>query len=156
MDTSVEHRRFKARWIALSVLAILVFLIWKTDRVTMQGERTVYTVNCVHGTWAGNRCTGEVSAGPRYRYRALKARREVLFWVLGSPDPSSKLTDCTIQDGRNWTCPVSKDAPQSLTLEMANGAPVRNTAWPTQVFHAVSKVTWLLLDLGFAPARAWA
>jgi hypothetical protein len=154
-QVAVEHRRFKARWVALPVLLLLVFLIWTTDRVTLQGERTIYTVNCISGTWLENRCTGKVSAGPRYRYRALKAHREVLFWVLGTTDPSSKLTDCNIQDGRNWTCPASKDALQSLTLEMANGAPVRNTAWPTQPFHAVSKVTWLLLDFGFAPAQTW-
>lgn len=155
MKISVEYRRFKFRWIAFPILLILAFLIWTTDRVTMQGERTIYTVNCVSGTWKDNRCSGQVSAGARIRYRALKAHRDVLFWEMGSPVPSSKLTDCTILDGRNWTCPVSKDASNSLTLELAKGMPISNSNWPTRPFHAVSKVTWLLLDFGFTPAQSW-
>ncbi len=155
MNKSVEHRRFKARWIALPLLLILFFLIWTTDRATLQSERTIYAVNCANRAWVDHRFTGEVSAGPPYRYRALKARREVLFWVLGSLEPSFKLTDCTIQDGRNWPFPVCKDASKSLTLELAKGAAVGNGDRPTQPFHAVSKVTWLLLDFGFTPAQAW-
>jgi hypothetical protein len=64
-------------------------------------------------------------------------------------EPSSKLTACTIKDGRNWTCPASADAPKSLTLALSQGEPVRNPAWPTRPFHSTSKVGWLLLDAGF-------
>jgi len=144
-----EIKRFRFRWFAIPVVALLLFLIWSSDRVTLQGERTVYTVKCVNGTWDGNRCSGELTAGPRFRYRALRARGEVLFWVLGVQEPSSKLTGCTIQDGRNWTCPASNDAPKSLTLGIARGEPLRNPAWRTLPFHSVSKVSWLLLDAGF-------
>jgi hypothetical protein len=144
-----EIKRFKFRWVATPVFLLLVFFIWSSDRVTLQGERTIYTVNCVNGTWDGHRCNGLLTTGPRFRYRALKAHGEVLFWVLGAQEPSSKLTGCTIQDGRNWTCPASNDAPKSLTLGIAHGEPLRNPAWPTVPFHSVSKVIWLLLDVGF-------
>ena len=144
-----QSKRFKFRWVATPVLLLLVFLIWSSDRVTLQGERTVYTVTCAGDAWVGNQCRSVITAGPRFRYRALRARGEVLFWVLGVQEPSSKLTGCTIQDGRNWTCPASDDAPKSLTLGIARGEPLRNPAWPTLPFHSVSKVTWLLLDVGF-------
>ena len=117
-------------------------------------ERTVYTVHCANGTWNGSHCSGKLITGPRYRYRALKAHMEVLFWVLGAQESSSKLTNCTIQDGRNWTCPASSDAAKSLTLEMVHGEPVHNSSWPTREFHAVPKVTWWLLELGFGPAQS--
>lgn len=147
-------RRFKLRWFAAPILLMLSVFIWASDRITLQGERTVYTVSCVNGSWDASRCTGDLAAGPRFRYRALKIRGEVLFWVLGLAEPSLKLTGCAIQDGRNWSCPVSPDAPQSLTLGMVNGDPVRNPAWPTRAFHTVPKVSWVLLDLGlkYAPS----
>ena len=138
----------KIRWVFAGGFAILGVFIWASDRITVQGERTVYTVECSSGAWNGNRCSGKLVAGSRHRYRALKARGEVLFWVLGAPEPSSKLTGCTIQDGRNWTCPVTADAPKSITLALLRGEPVRNPAWPTRPFHAVSKFTWTLLSLG--------
>ncbi len=143
-----QHKRFKIRWVGIPVLIFFAFFVWTTDRVTVQGERTVYTVNCLNGSWVNNRCGGELSAGPRFRYRALKKRGEVLFWVLGSMEPSAKLTGCLIQDGRNWTCPESTDAPKSLTLAISRGDPVRNPAWPTRPFHSTSKVSWLLLKYG--------
>ncbi|MES2581395.1 MAG: hypothetical protein V4627_01655 [Pseudomonadota bacterium] len=146
-------RRKYLRWIATSLLVLMVYFIWTTDKITFQGERTVYTVSCANGTWEANRCSGELAAGPRYRYRALKARGEVLFWVLGANEPSSKLTGCTIQDGRNWSCPVSADAKNSITLALASGEPQRNAAWPTRPMHAVSKMTWIFLDNGLAVTK---
>lgn len=108
----------------------------------------MYTVDCLNGAWAGNRCSGELSAAARYRYRALKNRGEVLFWVLGSPEPSAKLTQCVIQDGRNWTCPAGPEAAKSITLALVKGQPVHNAAWPTRPFYSVSKLNWTLLKLG--------
>lgn len=147
------NRRFKFRWVAAPVLVLLLIFVWSSDRITLQGERTIYTVNCAQGTWVGNRCDGAITPGPRFRYRALKARGEVLFWVLGVSEPSSKLTSCVIQDGRNWVCPVTPDASKSLTLTLAGGEPLRDPAWPTLPFHSVTKLAWVFLDSGlrFAP-----
>ncbi len=149
-----QGKRFKFRWLATPALLFFAFFVWTTDRVTIQGERTIHTVDCRDGSWTGNRCNGTVVVGPRYRYRALKQRGEVLFWILGSQEPSEKLTDCKIQDGRNWTCPASASASKSLTLALSRGEPVRNPAWPTRPFHSVSKVSWLLLRFGFRFAQA--
>jgi hypothetical protein len=143
-----QPKRFKLRWIAIPAVLFFTFFVWTTDKVTWQGERTIYTVNCLNGSWDGNRCSGKLTAGPRFRYRALKGRREVLFWVLGTQEPSTKLTGCTIQDGRNWTCPVSVDAPKSLTLEISGGEAIHNPSMRTRPFHSTTKVGWWLLQLG--------
>lgn len=143
-----QNQRFKLRWVVIPAVLFFAFFVWTTDKVTLQDERTIYTADCHDGTWDDNRCSGRLAAGPRFRYRALPARGEVLFWVLGVNEPSSKLTRCKIEDGRHWTCPASAEAPKSLTLEMAHGEPVRNPAWPTRPFHSISKVDWWLLDFG--------
>ena len=150
-----QHRRRQLRWLTVSIFVLMVYFIWTTDKITLQGERTVYTVTCGSGgngspgVWEGNRCTGELDAGPRYRYRALKVRGEVLFWVVGANEPSSKLTGCTVMDGRNWTCPVSPDANKSITLALSSGDPIVNAAWPTRPLHGVSKMTWIFLEMGW-------
>ncbi len=131
------------------VLAALGFAAWASDFVTLQGERTVYTVDCTNGVWQGDRCTGQVEAGSRYRYRALKPHGEVIFWTLGTREPSGKFSECTIQDGRNWECKVCPDAARSITLQMSQGVPVAATETVTRPFRAVSKWRWLLLKRGF-------
>lgn len=136
------------KWVLVAGVAVLIPFVWGTDRITLQNERTVYTVDCLKGVWEGNRCSGELAAGSRYRYRALKNRGEVLFWVLGSPEPSSKLSNCVIQDGRNWTCPAGPDAAKSITLALVKGQPTRSPAWPTRPFYSVSKLNWTLLKAG--------
>jgi len=145
----MQSRRFKFRWVAIPVLCLLTAFIWASDRITLQGERTVYTVKCVDGKWDNNSCSGEISAGPRFRYRALKNRGEILFWVLGVSEPSSKLSGCEIEDGRNWRCPIGPEASKSITLGMSNGEPLKNPTWPTRDFYSVPKTSWVLLDLGF-------
>ena len=60
----------------IAVLAVLGFAAWASDFVTMQGERMVYTVDCVHGAWQADRCNGQLTAGVRYRYPALKPHGE--------------------------------------------------------------------------------
>jgi hypothetical protein len=133
-----------------AVLVALGVAAWASDFVTMQGERTVYTVECVGGAWQGDRCTGELVAGQRYRYRASKPQREVVFWTVGTAEPSGKFEDCTVRDGRNWVCKVCPDAKRSITLQMTQGVPV-SSAGPepvTRPFRAVSKWRWMLLKLG--------
>lgn len=135
------------------VLAVLAFSAWASDFITLQGERTIYTVECHAGTWKDDRCSGEVVAGSRYRYRALKPHNEVIFWTVGSTERSGKFDDCLIQDGRNWTCKPSGDAARSITLAMAGGAPVPGPVALTRPFRAVSKWRWLLLQRGFSSGK---
>ena len=42
------------------VFVSLGAFIWASDRITLEGERTVYTVGCEQGVWIGLRCTGSV------------------------------------------------------------------------------------------------
>ena len=140
--------------LVIAVLAALGFAGWASDFITMQGERTVYTVECANGVWQGDRCTGRVAAGTRYRYRALKPHGEVIFWTVGTKEPSGKFSECQIQDGRNWACKVCADASRSITLQMSQGVPVTATPAVTRPFRAVSKWRWLLLQRGFTADHA--
>lgn len=136
-------------WILVAVvLAALVGAGWASDFVTMQGERTIYTVDCAKGTWEGDNCKGELKLAGRYRYRALKAHNEVIFWVVGEAGASSKFSDCLIEDGRNWTCKPNADAARSITLQMVHGTPMPGPADITRPLHAISKWRWHLLDHG--------
>jgi hypothetical protein len=137
----------------VAIGAALGFAAWASDFVTMQGERTIYTVNCVGGEWKGDRCSGEVTAGARYRYRALKPHGEVIFWTVGTNEPSGKFPDCSIKDGRNWVCKTCPDAARSITLQMTQGTPVTGTP-TTRPFRAVPKWRWLLLQRGFTRGGA--
>ena len=129
--------------------AIGFALAWVTDSVTMQGERTIYTVDCQDGAWdAAGRCSGKLVPGDRYRFRALRSHSEVLFWRPGIAENSGRLTDCRIVDGRNWKCPPGPDAPRSITLEMARGEAVREAGAVTRAFHAVPKWRWLAIRWG--------
>jgi hypothetical protein len=131
-----------------AVVVIASLGLWSTDKITWQGERTVYTVQCHGGSWQENRCTGELTAGPRFRYRALVSHKEVVFWVVGSTESSGKLTDCSIEDGRHWKCPENADALRSITLEMAHGVPIHRPPDQPLQFHSVSKFDWSLLNIG--------
>lgn len=136
-------------WVALaSVFVITAVYGWAVDFVTASGERTVYTVECAHGDWTGNRCLGEMAAGIRYRFRALPARGEVLFWTIGRAEPSGKLTGCAVTDGRNWSCPPSPDAARSITLSMVHGRPSPDPQRRTRPLHSVSKLYWLAMRQG--------
>lgn len=138
----------------IALVAALGFAAWASDFVTMQGERTVYTVECVDGSWQGDRCSGRVKAGTRYRYRALKPHNEVIFWTVGTKEPSGKFEDCKIHDGRNWVCKAFADAARSVTAEMVHGKPVpMANAAQAKPIRAVSKWRWLLLQRGYTAAR---
>lgn len=143
---------FRLWALAIAALAVLGFAAWASDFITMQGERTVYTAECI-GTWQGERCAGKVAAGHRYRYRALKPHGEVTFWTLGTSEPKGKFEDCTIQDGRNWICKICPDASRSITLQMAQGQPVAGPEAVTRPFRAVSKWRWMLLRQGITVDR---
>ena len=136
------------------ILLLMAAWAWLTDFVTIQGESTVYTVACSKGEWRGDTCTGELAQGDRYRFRALPRRKEVLFWTLGKSEPSGRFTGCEIQDGRNWICPPSADAPRTITLSLVHGRAVHDAAGGTQAFHAVQKWRWLVLQWGVSMGRS--
>ena len=127
---------------------MLGVFVWAVDFVTLQGERTIYTANCNGGTWLDDACTGRLAAAERFRYRALKSKDEVVFWIAGSPQPSGTLTPCVIQAGRNWKCKGSADTSGSITLEMREGFAVADPASNTRPFHPVPKWKWFLLRYG--------
>lgn len=119
---------------------------WLTDFFTLQGEWTLYGVTCEAGVWSGGRCNGSMRAGERFRFRALRAHREVLFWTVGaSSPPSGKLTGCTIRDGRTWTCPPQDGVPRPVTFQLAAGEPVLAASDDQAAPHFVRKWRWLLL-----------
>ncbi len=138
------------KWMFFAPAALVTAgLIWAADFITLQGERTIYTARCENGNWEGDRCTGTLLAGERFRFRALKAHREVFFWNVGvASDPSGKFTQCEIRDGRNWTCKPGADGVKAITLEMRHGKPVPDTSGNTRLSHPISKWTWTLLGYG--------
>jgi hypothetical protein len=139
--------------LATAALLVVAGLVWASDWITMQNERTIYTVECTGGAWQGRRCSGRLKAGDRYRFRALRARSEVLFWVVGSSEPSRKLAPCAITSGRNWTCKEGPDAAHSITLQMSMGRAVASRNGTTRPFHAVPKWRWYLIRSGIALGR---
>jgi len=143
----IVSRALKFAPFLLVAIMVGVFL-WGIDYITLQGEWTVYTVECRQGTWNGDQCTGKLQASDRYRYRALKRRKEVLFWVPGSTEPSGRLAPCEVENRSNWTCKPNADSPRSITLVMSKGRPVPDPAADTRPFHAVSKMRWMLLKYG--------
>ena len=136
-------------WPFIAAPLTLAFVMgWASDSVTLEGERTVYTVDCAQGEWHGATCTGRLVAGDRYRFRALRAHSEVVFWTSGSRLASSKLEGCKIIDGRNWTCPLAPQAAQTVTLQMVHGCPMADKTGTAKRFHAVAKWRWWLLKWG--------
>ena len=136
------------RYIVILLVAFVAVFIWASDKITPDGERTIYSVSCPEGSWQGLRCTGRLSAGDRYRVRALKAHAEVLFWTIGASGPSGRFSDCNISSGREWECKPNADAMRTITLRMSGGEPVPDLTGKVKTFHAVTKWRWYFLRLG--------
>jgi hypothetical protein len=141
-------RTSSALLLFVPVLVLLGLWAWLTDFVTIQGESTIYTVACSGGQWRGDTCVGRLEASDRFRFRALPRRQEVLFWKLGKAEPSGRYTTCRIEDGRNWACPPSADAPRTITLSLVGGRAMHDPAGLAQGFRAVEKWRWMLLRWG--------
>ena len=122
--------------------------IWASDRITLEGERTVYTVACEQGTWDGLRCTGRITAGDRHRFRSSKSRHEVAYWIAGSPAPSGKYIDCVVTDRDRWTCDARVGDQPSITHEFSDGRPANHISGLDTPFHAVAKWKWWALRAG--------
>jgi hypothetical protein len=152
MQDDGTRRGSKIVKVAVLVLfvGIVAMLVWASDRITLQGERTVYTVLCDHGTWDGNACSGTLAPDKRYAFRASKVRSEVLYWVRGSTAPTGHFADCKVVDRDNWTCKAAAGvAPATIAFEMAGGKPARGDESAALPFHAVPKWKWWLMDAGF-------
>jgi hypothetical protein len=134
--------------VVLAALAIVFGVLWTSDKITFQGERTIYTIDCRDGAWQGVHCTGRLVAADRFRFRVLRPHREVIFWTVGAAEPSGKFTDCDIEDGRNWTCKPNADALHTITLQMSKGVPVPDSMGRTRALHAVAKWRWFLFQWG--------
>ncbi len=141
----------------LAVLAIVFFavgMVWASDAITLQGERTVYTVDCRQGSWQGASCSGTLVAGPRYRFRTQRSHGEVSFWIVGATDEAAgKFTACKIDDGRNWRCAPCADSTRTITLQMSRGTPVPDASGSVRPFHAVAKWRWWLARAGVPVGR---
>jgi len=133
---------------ALIGLGVVAGTIWVSDQVTLEGERTVYLVECRDGQWEELRRTGKLVAGPQHRFRASRSRQEVLFWVPGSKEPSGKYTDCHVKDRGNWTCNTRVDQKPAIAYEMVDDRPTRGGTGLTQPFHAIQKWKWWVLRAG--------
>jgi hypothetical protein len=133
--------------LVIVVVALGIF-IWSSDRITLEGERTIYSVACQNGTWEGLRCTGRLSAGDRYRFRASRSRREIVYWIAGSSGASGKYTDCDVTDRDRWSCKPSPGDIPSIAHALSDGRPVPNAVLSDLPFHAVNKWKWWALDAG--------
>jgi hypothetical protein len=144
----MKRRMFNRIFPALFVVVVIATLIWGSDRITLQGERTIYTVDCAQGVWEGNRCTGALTAGPRYAFRASVRRHEVIYWIRDSTAPSGKYSDCTVKNRDNWSCNVEVGQPPAVAYEMHDGRPTRGSIGLSMTFHDVPKWKWWAISYG--------
>ncbi len=135
--------------ISVLVIVALGVFIWSTDRITFQGERTVYTVTCDGGAWVDAHCTSKLVATARYTFRASRSRQEVLYWIVGSNTPSGRYADCHVENRGNWSCNVAiGNQPPTVTYEMKNDRPVPGLEGLAVPFHAVPKWKWWAIRYG--------
>jgi hypothetical protein len=132
------------------VLLTLLGVIWASDQITLQGERTIYTVTCKQGRWLANRCTGDLAPGERRAFRASRTRQEVIQWIRGSEEPSQKYTDCQVKNRDNWKCHARENQKPLVVDELIIGRPAWSAAESTAIvpFHAVAKWKWYALQAG--------
>ena len=153
----ITWRRVRGFLFAAAALSAFGLLIWASDHITMQGERTIYTVKCEGGKWEGTRCTGRLVPAQRYGFRASPARGEVIYWIRGSAEPSGKLSGCKVVDRDNWSCTMAADQMPVAAYEMKKGRPTRSDDPRVIPFREVPKWKWWLMDVGvggFSEARS--
>lgn len=138
-----------AKWaIAVIVVIGLGIALWASDKITYEGERTIYTVRCEQGSWDGLACKGKMVAADRYRFRASVSKQEVLYWIVASSQPSGKFSRCQVKDRGNWECEDAIGQPPTITRSMHNGRPKREDGPHSIPFHAVPKWVWWVLESG--------
>jgi hypothetical protein len=143
----------KRVWLFVAAISLLPLgTAWVTDSITLEGERTIYTADCDGGQWgsgaAAGSCSGRMMPAERFRFRALRAHSEVLFWTVGDTSrPSGKFAGCTVKDSRNWNCPGNEQSGDTITHQMVDGVPQADASGRARSFHAIEKWRWLLLRL---------
>ena len=133
---------------ALLIIAGLAATVWATDWITLEGERTIYTADCVAGSWTGLACSGSLVPGARHRFRASRVRGEVVHWIAGSTAPSGKMTQCEVKNRENWSCKVADPVAPAIGRTMTRGRllPVAGTAG--EPVHAIAKWKWWAMHVG--------
>ncbi|HYR00461.1 MAG TPA: hypothetical protein VET86_10490 [Casimicrobiaceae bacterium] len=134
----------------VAAVVLVAMLLWGSDQITLQGERTIYTVDCEGGTWQGRECSSRLVPAKRYAFRASKSRNEVLYWIRGSDAPSGRYSDCKVTDRDNWSCNVASGSGGStIAFEMVKGRPTPAGSVAPVSYHSVPKWKWWLMDAGF-------
>jgi hypothetical protein len=142
-------RRLVPKTLVSFVLVAFVIVVWASDRITLQGERTIYTVTCGGGGgWVGTLCTGTLVAGERYAFRASRRRHEVYYWIRNSDQLSGRYSDCVVMDRDNWSCNATLGDQATITHEVAKGRPTHDSFGNGASFHDVPKWKWWLIRLG--------
>src|ERR1700738_2155987 len=116
------RQRALAWTLLVACLVVFVAFAWASDRITLKGQRTIYTARCDR-SWTEDKCTGRLLAADRYRFHALKAQGEVLYWTISSSAPSGTLTRCRVVDGRNWACEADRGPGAAIVRELRQGRP---------------------------------
>ena len=130
------------------LFAILVVVFWASDSITLQGERTLFGVNCEQGEWQGTHCAGKLVPGKRYAFRASTTRQEVAYWVRGSKEPSGKYTHCHVVNRDNWQCELQAGEAPGVTRELEDGRPAPSASPTSDAIHGVSKWKWYGVGFG--------
>ena len=146
-DSKGRRKPTRQTFVTLALVLCAGFLVWASDRVTLQGERTIFTVDCKGGEWRDGHCTGAVVPGARYAFRASVSRQEVLYWVRGTQSPFGKLSNCQVKDRDNWTCTVPTGPDSTITEAMIKGQPTSGCGGLPMPLHRTSKWRWWALSL---------
>lgn len=128
----------------LGVIALMVALIWASDRITLQGERVLYAVTCSGGEWRGNVCDGHLEPAQRYAFRASPRRGEVVSWIIGSSAASRTYAGCEVRNRDQWVCPLQTGGGTTAQLEMLKGKTRCSGTAAAASVHIVPKWSWYL------------
>lgn len=122
-----------------------VVAIWLSGAITLEGQWTLYTARCSSGAWDGDRCTGRLVAAERWLFAANKAIGEVDYKTLGRESQTGRMSQCLIQDGRDWACRLVESGAPPITNHLVRGRPVERLDAPDGV-RPVPKWRWLALS----------
>jgi len=142
----LSRRLNRALWFWTAALCLAGFLaIWLSGEITLQDQWTLYTARCSSGRWDGDRCTGRLVAAERWRFAANKAIGEVDYRILGREPRNGRLSQCLIEDGRDWACERVASGVPPITNHLVRGSPVGRLDTPDAV-RPVPKWRWLALS----------